>query len=266
MKTKRTPVQRLEATLKRMHYAPSTIKIYTTRFWRFVQEIDKHPDRASKQDVIQYLNEKKLSYTQLNQSINAIKFYYEKVLGQKRKLYKLKHPKKKKRLPRVIDQEKILTSLARIKDIRARTILELTYTAGLRVSEVARLKVEHIDSDRMLLLISDSKGNKDRYVPLSETMLHKLRAYYKHYKPNEYLFEGKNGGYISPATIQRYFKKYIDSDKSVHVLRHSCATHLIEAGTDSKMVQKLLGHKNIRTTEIYMHVSNKSLQKLPLPI
>ena len=166
----------------------------------------------------------------------------------------------------MIDSETILNNLYKIENFKHKTILSLTYSVGLRVSEVRNLKISDIDSKRMIIHIINAKGRKDRIVPLSANILILLRIYYKEYKPIEYLFNGQNSNQYSIKSIQNIYKKYIDDKTSVHNLRHSCFTNLLENDTDIRIIQKIAGHSNIKTTEIYTHVSNNLLNKVKLPI
>ena len=172
----------------------------------------------------------------------------------------------RKKLPVVIDGEYIKEQLSKIENIKHKTILTLTYSVGLRVSEVVNLKIEDIDSKRMLIHIKNAKGKKDRIVPLSQTVLELLRKYFKEYKPKEYLFNGQTGGKYSSGSCQKIYKKYIDQNSSIHTLRHSSFTNLLENGTDLRIIQKIAGHSSSKTTEIYTHVSNQMLNKVCLPI
>jgi integrase/recombinase XerD len=166
----------------------------------------------------------------------------------------------------VIDSELIISKLDLIENLKHKTILTLTFSVGLRVSEVVNLKIEDIDSKRMLIHIKNAKGRKDRIVPLSQKVLELLRKYYKEYKPNEYLFNGQNSTQYSITSCQNIYKNYIDSNSSIHTLRHSSATTLLENGTDVRIIQQILGHSNVKTTEIYTHVSKKLLSSVNLPI
>jgi site-specific recombinase XerD len=151
-------------------------------------------------------------------------------------------------------------------NLKHRAILTLTYSVGLRVLEVVNLKIVDIDSKRMLIHIENAKGRKDRIVPLSRTVLELLREYFKEYKPKEYLFNGQSSLQYSIGSCQKIYKKYIDSNSSIHNLRHSSFTNLLESGTDLRIIQKIAGHSSSKTTEIYTHVSNNLLSKVKLPI
>lgn len=157
-----------------------------------------------------------------------------------------------------------------IQNIKHKAILLLIYSAGLRLSEVIEMKLTDIDSKRMLIRIAQSKGKKDRYIMLSNKLLIILREYYKEYRPKEYLFEGQKGGKYSARSVQAIFKEAliksnINKKASVHILRHSFATHLLEAGTDIRMIQQLLGHCSIKTTQIYTQVSSSNIAKVISP-
>ena len=206
------------------------------------------------------------STSQQNQIINSIRFLYKFGLNKKYDKVSFKRPKKEKKLPQVIDGNFIKTQLDKIENLKHKAILTLTYSVGLRVSEITNLKIEDIDSKRMLISIKNAKGKKDRIVPLSQTVLELLRNYYKEYKPSIYLFNGQNSNQYSIKSCQSLYKKYIDKKSSIHTLRHSCFTNLLENGTDTRIIQKIAGHNNVKTTEIYTHVSNQLLNKVNLPI
>jgi site-specific recombinase XerD len=191
---------------------------------------------------------------------------YKEVLNKKYDKVSFKRPKSEKKLPRVIDSNLIIERLNKIENIKHKAILTLTYSVGLRVSEITNLKIEDINSKRMLIHIKNAKGKKDRIVPLSETVLSLLRDYYKQYKPTEYLFNGLSSNQYSIQSCQKLYKKYIDQNSSIHTLRHSSFTNLLESGTDLRIIQTLAGHKSTKTTEIYTHVSTQILSKVKLPI
>ena len=212
-------------------------------------------------DYLLYLIESKnVSTSTLNSAINALKFYYGTML-KKKFVYEVKRPKKDKKLPVVLSQEEVEKILLSVDNIKHKAILMLTYSAGLRVSEIVNLKSKDIDSKRMLIYIKMAKGRKDRYVMLSESILQILRDYWKEYRPVEWLFPGQDKEkHITTRTVEKIFSNACEKAKilkpvSIHSLRHSFATHLLENGTDLRYIQELLGHKNIKTTEIYTHVS-----------
>ena len=248
-------------------YSPRTIKMYLYYINQFLENIEKYPTSINSSDFQTYLdNYKFTSISQQNQVINSIRFLYKEVLGKKYDKVSFKRPKSEKKLPRVIDGEFIKAQLSKITNLKHKTLLTLTYSVGLRVSEIINLKIRDIDSKRMLIYIKNAKGRKDRIVPLSETVLELLRNYYKDYKPKNYLFNGQNSTQYSIGSCQKIYKKYIDKNSSIHTLRHSSFTNLLESGTDLRIIQKIAGHSSSKTTEIYTHVSNKILNRVKLPI
>jgi integrase/recombinase XerD len=251
-----------------LNYSPRTNDNYLSHIKRFINSLgDKQIIHCNSEDFQNYLNNYNFtSVSQQNQVINAIRFLYKEVLGKKYDKVSFKRPRSEKKLPKVIDSELIKHKLSEIENIKHKTILTLVYSVGLRVSEIVNLKIEDIDSKRMLIQIKNAKGRKDRIVPLSKTVLNLLRIYYKQYKPRIYLFNGQNSEKYSIGSCQKIYKKYIDNNSSIHCLRHSSATTLLESGTDIRIIQKILGHSNVKTTEIYAHVSNNILSKVVLPI
>lgn len=250
-----------------MNYAVATQNIYIHYIEEFINSIYKQYRFLNHQDFQNYLNNYNFtSISQQNQVINAIKFLYKFGLNRKYKKVSFNRPKKEKKLPKIIDGEIIKDKLSKIKNLKHKTILTLTYSVGLRVSEIVNLKIEDIDSNRMLIHIKNAKGRKDRVVPLSKYVLSLLRLYYRNYKPKLYLFNGQNSLQYSVGSCQKLYKKYIDQYSSIHTLRHSSFTNLLENGVDIKIIQSLAGHSSLKTTEIYTHVSNKMLNKINLPI
>jgi site-specific recombinase XerD len=206
--------------------------------------------------------------------MNAIKFYFEQVLKKEKIFWEIPRPKKRQQLPNLFSQQEVAAIINSLENKKHRTMVMLAYGAGLRVSEVVALKTYHIDSKRMTIFIQAAKGKKDRIVGLSPVLLVMLREYAAAYRPkkNGYLFEGRiNGTPYSARTLQEVLqaakrKVGVMKPGSVHSLRHSFATHLIEKGTDVTMIQRLLGHNNIKTTLIYLHTSNKDLLKVISPL
>lgn len=251
-----------------LNYSPRTKDNYMSHIKRFLQSLDyKQITHCNANDFQSYLdNYNFTSVSQQNQVINSIRFLYKEVLNKKYNKVSFKRPRSEKKLPRVIEGELIKNKLSQIKNIKHRAILTLTYSVGLRVSEVINLKIEDIDSKRMLIHIKDAKGRKDRIVPLSQHMLELLRDYYKEYRPKEFLFNGQSSPKYSVGSCQKIYKKYIDNTSSIHTLRHSCFTNLLESGIDLRIIQKIAGHSSSKTTEIYTHVSNKILSSVKLPV
>ena len=254
-------------------YSKKTIEIYEQQIKRFFAFFPKlKPAELKEENVRTYmiflLKEKNISLSYQKQVISAIKFYFEKILGRKAKSYYFNIPKsKEKKLPVILSKKEVLTIINSAKNIKHKAILATIYSAGLRLSEVVNLKIADIDSERMLINIIGGKGKKDRISLLSNELLLLLREYYCHFRPQNWLFEGKNGKQLSPKSVQKIFYHCLHISKlkkkaSVHTLRHSFATHLLENGEDIRKIQLLLGHKNIQTTEIYTHVTTKAIQKI----
>lgn len=257
-------------------YSKNTQKVYLNYFADFCRQFGfENIDHLSKEKINAYIceliRERYISASQQNQRINAIKFYYEKVLGREKEYYKLYRPHKEHKLPKVLSKNKVKGILRSCVNIKHKSILMLIYSAGLRRSELINLKISDIDSERMVINIRGGKGKKDRISLLSENMLALLRNYYKVYRPKEYLFEGQTGGKYSPASIANILKKAaikagIRKTVTPHMLRHSFATHLLEQGTDLRYIQELLGHSSSKTTEIYTHVSKKAIDQIKNPV
>ena len=262
--------------LQRKRYSRNTIKIYTSYFHDF-QVSMKGRDLKSliKSDINRYLlgliRKKGISASQQNQRINAIKFYYEKVLGRKKQYYHVSRPKKEKKLPSVLSPSEVQRILNSVTNLKHMCILMTPYSGGLRRSELINLKITDIDSERMLIRIRNSKGNKDRYTLLSNSLLLLLRNYYRIHKPKTWLFEGPGGKQYSATSIENIFRRAlkkagIPKHATPHTLRHSFATHLLEQGVNLRYIQELLGHSSSRTTEIYTRVSTHKLSQIINPL
>ncbi|HRR09249.1 MAG TPA: tyrosine-type recombinase/integrase [Rhodothermales bacterium] len=259
-----------------MRYSWATIKGYTHCFRVFAEHFGVNTvETISKSEVQRYCNNLSkgdIALSTLNQHINAIKFYYEKVLGQPRTVYDLKRPRKEEKLPSVLSTGELRRLFGQITNLKHQCMVYIAYSAGLRVSEVCNLRVSDIDSERMLIHIACSKGRKDRMVPLSKSLLGLLRQYYLSYKPEKWLFEGQfSGEPYAVRSLQTIFcraKEQAGIRKAVsfHTLRHSYATHLLESGTDVRLIQELLGHRDIKTTLRYTHVSQRTIQRIRSPL
>jgi integrase/recombinase XerD len=253
--------------LKYLNYSDRSIKSYLFYINQFLESTSIPPTRLTSNNFQSYLDTYNFtSVSQQNQVINAIRFLYKFGLDKRYNKVSFKRPKSEKKLPQVINGEYIKEQLSKITNLKHKTILSLTYSVGLRVSEVINLKIEDIDSKRMIIHIKNAKGRKDRVVPLSQKILELLREYFKEYRPKEYLFNGQNSLQYSSGSCNQIVKKYLGEKYHIHQLRHSCATNLLENGTDIRLIQKILGHSNVKTTEIYTHVSNQLLSKVNLPI
>lgn len=260
-------------------YSPSTIKTYRNEFTIFLTTLKMvDVSRLTTQRVKDYLaychTTLKLTENTIHSRMNAIKFYYEQVLGREKFFWEIPRPKKAYILPKVLGEDELRKLFNSITYKKHKAILFTAYSAGLRVSEVVRLQLKHIDSGRMQLFIEKSKGKKDRYVMLSPVLLDILRNYIKTAQPRpvKYLFEGQEPGQpYTSRSAQRIFqmakeKAGITKELGFHTLRHSFATHLLEKGTDVKYIKDLLGHFDIRTTERYLHVKKDILINIVSPL
>lgn len=260
-------------------YSSSTIRTYKNEISIFLKVLKNTdaatltPDRLRKY-FLYCINDLGLKENTIHSRLNALKFMYEQVLGREKFFVDIPRPKKPTLLPKVLSEIEIGRLFRSLKNKKHKAMLFTAYSAGLRVSEIAALKLKHIDSGRMQIFIENAKGKKDRYVNLSPVLLDILRDYIKCYtpRPKEYLFESEHTCTAYPIrTVQEIFriareKSGINKSVGIHVLRHSFATHLLEKGTDIFYIKELLGHFNIKTTEIYLHVSKKKLVNIVSPL
>ncbi len=266
---------RMEQQLRVQRYSWNTIKTYKHFFALLLAYYpDRDPSSLEKQDILTFLlkssEEKNWSSSTQNQAVNAVKFYYEKVLGQQRTFYDLR-PRKGRPLPNVFSESEIERLLSSVKNVKHRTILMLIYSGGLRIGESIRLRKEDVSIDRKTIFIKGGKGKKDRYTVLSDIMIEQLVLYLKAYKPDYWLFEGQEGGQYSTSSIQKIFRRAVmkagaNPYSTVHTLRHSFATHLLERGMDLRYIQELLGHNSAETTQIYTHITKRGREKLVSPL
>lgn len=266
----------MDQELKLRGHGAKTRKAYLGHVNRFVCFWGKAPQGLSEMEVRGYLlhllEKQEASHAYLNQCISALKFLYERVLKQPSPIVNLPRPKGERKLPEILSRQEVLRLLEAVENPKHRAIMLLTYSAGLRLGEVVRLRVEDIDSARRLIHIRQAKGRKDRYTVLSQAALEALRVYFKQYRPDRWLFPGaKPGRHLHERTVQKVFERAreaagIRKDVSVHTLRHSFATHLLESGTDLRYIQELLGHKSSKTTEIYTHVSERDIGRIQSPL
>ena len=252
--------------LEQKRYSMNTQKIYISYMRDFANMFHKFDLKDVTKDqinryILWLIREKGISASQQNQRINAIKFYYEKVLGQPRQLYEIDRPRKGRSLPEVLSKEEIKKMLGVVDNIKHKCLIALIYTCGLRRSEAINLRLGDVDSKRMMIRISEAKGDKDRYVNFPTTLLNMLRDYYLEYKPLEYVFEGQPGQPYSAESVWKVVKQIarkanIRKRVYPHILRHSFATHHIEQGIDIRYIQEWMGHESIKTTQRYTHVTN----------
>jgi site-specific recombinase XerD len=236
----------------------------------------KSPAELTEEEIRRYLyhliEERKASQAVISQSYSALKFFFENTLQRQWDGLKIPRSKQQKKLPGVLSKREVELIFSCTSNLKHRAILMTTYSAGLRISEATRLKVSDIDSERMTIRVNEGKGFKDRYTLLGERNLEILRRYYKAYRPSDWLFPGRNPSEpVSVSCVQRVFrasvhKAGIKKKASVHTLRHSFATHLLESGVDLYYIQRLLGHKSAGTTSVYLHVTGKDIGKIRSPI
>jgi site-specific recombinase XerD len=268
--------EQMAADLQLRGITPRTQKKYLREVGNLAKYYHKSPQDLGEQEVKDYLvhllNDKGLSVGTYRNYAAGIKFLYTTTLNRPEVVDKIKYPKSTHKLPEVFDLSEVKALLSVTENLKHRAILTITYSAGLRVSEAARLRVTDIDSKRMMVRVQQGKGRKDRYSILSKTTLECLREYYRQYRPTEWLFEGQSAdthiGYTSIRNIFMEAKERagIRKPASPHTLRHSFATHLIEAGTSLHHVQLLLGHRSPTTTTVYLHVSRMSLAQVTSPL
>lgn len=265
----------MEEQLRLKGYSFKTRATYIKHIKRFISFTDQKLDLVTEEDIRKYilfLIDEQNSHSYVNQAISAIKFLCNETLKKDQMIESIPRPKKENKLPNVLSFEEVNKILGALENQKHRAILFLVYSSGLRVGEVVRLRPSDIDSQRMLIHVVQGKGRKDRYTLLSEVALNQLRKYYSLYKPEKWLFPGQNKSeFLTERTVERIFEKArvlakINKKASVHTLRHSFATHLLEGGTDLRFIQELLGHSSSKTTEIYTHVTQKNLSKIQSPL
>ncbi len=254
--------------LLQKRYSDNTVRIYTNYFKDFIHYFrDYDISDITSEDVNNYIRNliqtHNISLSQQNQRINAIKFYFEKVLKREKVYYDIDRPRKEHTLPDVLSRDEIKAMLSATTNIKHKCIIGLIYSCGLRRSELINLKIKDIDSERLQIKIKNSKGKKDRYTHLSESLLAMLREYFKEHRPKYYLFNGEYGQSYSATSVQKVIKqaaKRAGIKKRVypHILRHSFATHNLEQGIDIRFIQEWLGHETIKTTERYTHISRNN--------
>ena len=262
--------------LRLLNYSGNTINTYRNWFLMFLRYFNEtKPSSITKDEImdflIQYRNSKKWSATGQNQLISSIKFFYEQLLKRPKANYDFPRADKPFQLPTVFAIEEVKDLITKTINLKHRTILCLAYSGGLRVSEIIGLKIKDIDSKRMVITLRAAKGKKDRQVMLSKVLLDMLRIYFVEFKPKLWLFEGQSKEQYSTRSIEEIMKQAkkragITKKGSIHGLRHSFATHLLEGGTDLMTIKELLGHSSITTTAIYTHVSTKMISKIQSPL
>jgi len=269
-------VQALEQTLMLKRYSWRTIKSYKNCFRQFIRHYDHtKPSEITRKQIDAYvyglIRERNISQSHQNQILSAIKMFYGTVIRQEDKVQDLFRPKKAQKLPKVLSEQEITYLLRAVDNLKHRCILMLIYSAGLRLGEVINLRLGELQPEQNRLFVRGGKGKKDRCTLLSDKVWALLREYLEIYKPIEWLFEGQTGGQYSERSVQKIFteaklKSMANPDATVHTLRHSFATHLLEKGVDLRYIQELLGHESSKTTEIYTHITHKGWNKIKSPI
>ncbi len=270
-------IEKFRKWMEANRYPESTVRTYTGMIATFLKFVSpKEAEDCTSEDLVRIVDEyilpKGLSHSFQNQMISAVKKFYGKIYKSVIDPGEISRPRPQHRLPNVLSKEEVKKILDSVINEKHRAMLSLVYGCGLRRSEVLELLPTDIDHDRKLVHIRQSKGFKDRIAPLSDKLLQMLDLYLSHYKPVKYLFEGQySGKRYSPESLEKIFRTAYDKagikkkDITLHGLRHSYATHLLEAGTDLRYIQALLGHKSSRTTEIYTHVTTHSIQNIRSP-
>lgn len=272
-------LQRFTEQLKLKAYSASTVRTYSNEFMQLLQVLKKkHVNDLTPNDLRRYMvyamEKGGIKENTAHSRLNALKFYFEQVLRREKFFWEIPRPKKPLQLPNFFNQDEITALIKTSGNIKHKTMLMLAYSSGLRVSEVVSIKSKNIDSKRMCILITQAKGKKDRMVSLSPVLLVMLREYWKKYKPSKdgFLFEGQTKGQpYSTRSLQLVLsaakkKAGILKPGSVHALRHSFATHLLDKGTDVTMIMKLLGHNDIKTTLRYLHITNRDMLHIMSPL
>ena len=255
--------------LRLRNRSPRTIQAYVAWVAKLARFHGRSPDQVGAEDVrafLLHLLEQKVAWNTYNQAINGLRFFYGVTLGQMSMVPKLPYGKRPKALPSVLSRDEVVQFLAAVVHPRSRLLLRLIYACGLRLSEALHLKVTDIDSRRMVVHVRQGKGQKDRLVPLSARLLEELRAYWREYRPADWLFPGKGARPSCSSAVQRTCKRALgrcgfQKKVSAHTLRHSYATHLLEAGVDLGTLQRLLGHRDLKTTVRYTHLSVQRVQQ-----
>jgi site-specific recombinase XerD len=268
--------QRMLADMELRNYAPGTKRLYLSRVARFAAHFGQCPSKLGAPEIKEYLHHliesENVSWSYFNQAVCALRFIYQITLQRPEMIPHLPFPRQEKRLPTVLSEEEVTRFFQAVTQPRDRVALLTIYAAGLRVSEALDLKPGDIDSDRMLIHVRQGKGKKDRMVMLSPTLLEELRLYVRWAGPHYWLFPGLDPTQrLCNRTLQRTCRLTgeragITKRVTPHVLRHSFATHLLDAGTDLRVIQTLLGHRRLTTTAIYTHVSTRRLQATVSPL
>lgn len=267
--------QRYLQDLRLRNYAPKTLQTYVECVSLFARYFRRSPEELGPEHIREYqrflVEEKKCSWSRFNQTVCALRFLYRNTLGRDWAITHIPFPRKQKKLPVVLSREEAAQFLAAIASLKYRTVLSLCYGAGLRISEALHLQVSDIDSKRMMIRVRQAKGHKDRYVMLSPKLLELLREYWKAERPTTWLFPRRRKDQPLDATTIQLACRLARRDSGVrkpvtpHTLRHSFASHLLEAGANIRTIQLLLGHNSLQTTAVYTHVSQTTVASTVSP-
>lgn len=274
--------ERMAEDLRIRNYSPRTVDCYVSMMARFAREFDKPPGQLGPAEIRTFqvrMIEQKVSWTQFNQAVCALRFFYRVTLPRDFAVDCIPHAKTKRKLPTVLSVDEVRRLLSTPSNLKHRTVLSLIYATGARLNEATHLRVADIDGARMMVHIRCGKGGRPRMVPMSPALRDLLRAYWRADRPRDYLFAGEqpdrplHATSVQHACAKARLLARIDKPASVHTLRHSYATHLLELGVDLRTIQKLLGHSSLSTTAIYTHVTrqlvdaaNKAIDLLAIPI
>jgi integrase/recombinase XerD len=265
METKNTKlVAEFENYMKLRHLSKSTIETYTGHVVAFLNHHNQEEAyRINRDQIIAYLlrYQNASSYNQIRASLQN---FYKEIVGQKTKIDNLPTAKREQKLPDIVSRETIKKGLAAIANIKHKCMVKLLYGCGFRVSDVLNMKADWIKRDEMVIVIREGKGKKDRMVMLDPDLLADFETYYKTFRPKNYFFEGQFGGQYTERSLQQITKMYFKTHP--HALRHSFATHLMEAGVNLRIIQELLGHSNSKTTERYTHVCRANIASVASPL
>jgi site-specific recombinase XerD len=271
-----TPLRRrMTEDMRMRNFSPHTVRVYLERVASFADHFGRSPERIGKADLRAYLvhlvQERHVSWSYYNQALCALRFLYRVTLGRDWVINTVPFAKLEQRLPVVLSPEEVARFFEAVPGRKYRALLMTAYAAGLRVSEVVALRLEDVDSQRMVIRVRQGKGRKDRFVMLSPRLLEVLRAYWKAARPRPWLFPGPDPAQpLHPRSVHRACREAcraagLGKHVTVHTLRHSFATHLLESGADLRTIQVLLGHRSIKTTALYTHVATATLTATQSP-
>lgn len=270
-----TPLrQRMFEDLRVRNYSDKTIELYVTAVARFARYYGRSPDQLELEDIRRYqvhlVEERKLSPRTLNTIVCALRFFYRTTLGRDSDITRIAYARTPRTLPKVLSQDEVLTLLTSMDNLKHRTMVMTLYSTGMRVSELATLRIDDLDGQRMLIHVVEGKGKKDRLLPLAKSLLALLVQYLTTFQPRTWVFEGDVAGkHIATRSVQKAIAKagsVLGKHITPHTFRHTFATHLLEAGVDLRAVQALLGHYRIGTTAIYNHVTRRHVTATKSPL